>query len=404
MYPAAYDAGRSRKNHDEFTFQNWSDGGEIMHYAFLHMSEFFTQAIIYRSGPISGLTSNPDKDIASLTVETHLGEMTIDDYVEQGPVDGVVIVRSGEVVYERYPRMRPFDKHLLMSVSKIFVSTVIGILEDEGKVDSSAPIDRYLPELSGSGWEGVSVRDILDMASGIDCLESDEPGAYSDPSTAYYQYEASLGWLAPTPETMESTYAYLATLGRRREPGEAFEYTSPNTFVLSWLAERVTGQLFNEIVTDKLWSRIGAESDALVSTSRVGAPASHGGISATVRDVARLGLLFTPSWNVVADESIISATHMRRIQEEGRPEIFDKAGAGQSTIASLRGERPRFNSWQWDFVTDDGDFYKGGFGGQGLYISPSRDLVVAYTGIPGLDKQGNELKWVARQLSTSGIL
>ncbi|MEZ4571661.1 MAG: hypothetical protein R2849_15270 [Thermomicrobiales bacterium] len=70
----------------------------------------------------------------------------------------------------------------------------------------------------------------------------------------------------------------------------------------------------------------------------------------------------------------------------------------------MRGERPRFNSWQWDFVTDDGDFYKGGFGGQGLYISPSRDLVVAYTGIPGLDKQGNELKWVARQLSTSGIL
>ncbi|MEZ4571662.1 MAG: serine hydrolase domain-containing protein [Thermomicrobiales bacterium] len=325
MYPAAYDAGRSRKNHDEFTFQNWSDGGEIMHYAFLHMSEFFTQAIIYRSGPISGLTSNPDKDIASLTVETHLGEMTIDDYVEQGPVDGVVIVRSGEVVYERYPRMRPFDKHLLMSVSKIFVSTVIGILEDEGKVDSSAPIDRYLPELSGSGWEGVSVRDILDMASGIDCLESDEPGAYSDPSTAYYQYEASPAglrrpprrWNQPTHISRRSA----AGVNRARPSN-----TRRRTRSLSWLAERVTGQLFNEIVTDMLWSRIGAESDALVSTSRVGAPASHGGISATVRDVARLGLLFTPSWNVVADESIISATHMRRIQEEGRPGIFDSRG------------------------------------------------------------------------------
>ena len=375
-----------------------------MHYTFLHMTEFFRHAVIHRSGEISRLPTAPREDISNLAVKTRLGDMSIDEYVQRGPVDGVVAVYRGEIVFERYPRMRPFDKHLLMSVSKIFVSTIIGILEDRGELDSNAAIDVFLPELSGSGWEGVSVRDILDMASGIDCLESDEPGAYSDPATGYYQYEASLGWLARTEATMESTYEYVATLQRRRPPGEAFEYTSPNTFVLTWLIERITGQLFNEVATEMLWSKIGAESDAFVSTSNIGAPASHGGISATVRDVARLGLLFTPSWNVVARDPLISETHMRKIQQEGRREIFDKAGAGSSTIEALRGERPLHNSWQWDWVTEDGDFYKGGYGGQGLYISPSRDLVIAFTGVPGLDKLGNEMMWVSRQLATSGLV
>ena len=404
MYPIEYTAEDAFGNHREFTYQNWSDGGEIMHYAFLHMSEFFTQAVIHRSGSISQLSSNARDDLAGLAVNTRMGEMTLDAYVNRGPINGVVVLHSGEIVYERYPRQRPYDKHLLMSVSKIFVSTLIGILEDGGTIDSSSQVDAYLPELAGSGWECVSVRDILDMASGIDCLESDEPGAYSNPATGYYQYEASLGWLAPTETTMDSTYEYMTTLQRRRDPGEAFEYTSPNTFILTWLIERLTGKLFNEALTEILWSRIGAESDALVSTSRIGAPASHGGISATVRDVARLGLLFTPSWRKVAADPIISADHMRKIQEEGRPEIFNQAAAGRSTIEALRGERPVHNSWQWDWVTEDGDFYKGGYGGQGLYISPTRDLVVSFTGVPGLDKAGNEMMWVSRQLATRGLV
>ncbi|HLT20401.1 MAG TPA: serine hydrolase domain-containing protein, partial [Thermomicrobiales bacterium] len=188
MYPAAYDAERAFKNLREFTLQNWSDGGEIMHYTFLHMSEFFPHAIINRAGPISTLDENPRRDIAAFEVETSLGQMTLDQYVERGPVNGIVIIQGGKVVFERYPRMRRSDKHLLMSVSKIFVSTVVAILEDRGQLDSEAPVESYLPDLVGSGWEGVRVRDILDMASGIDCLESDEPGAYSDPSTGYYQY------------------------------------------------------------------------------------------------------------------------------------------------------------------------------------------------------------------------
>ena len=130
------------------------------------------------------------------------------------------------------------DMHLTMSVSKVFTSTLIAVLEDRGDLDSQNAVETYLPEVRGSGWEGVSVRDVLDMASGIDC---DQTGAdvYTNPATPYYGFEASLGWLPPTPDTASSTYEYVARLGRLNEPGRSFDYSSANTFVLAWIAQFV---------------------------------------------------------------------------------------------------------------------------------------------------------------------
>jgi CubicO group peptidase (beta-lactamase class C family) len=287
-----------------------------------------------------------------------------------------------------------------MSVAKVFASTALAILADRGQLDPSQPVDVYLPEVVGSGWEGVAVQDVLDMASGIDCLEMTE-GAYSDPSHPYYEYEASLGWQVPTDQTRSSTYEYLTTLGRHTEPGTVMEYTSPNTFIIAWLVERITGQPFNEALSELLWRKIGAESDAFISISAAGAPAAHGGMSSTLRDLARFGLLFTPSAGVVVDEPIISARYLGAIQHGGRPDIY--AAAAEKYARIFGGDRPRHNAWQWDLVMDDGDFYKGGFGGQGLYISPSRDLVIAFFGCPPESMVDHELLSISRQLSTSGM-
>jgi CubicO group peptidase (beta-lactamase class C family) len=173
--------------------------------------------------------------------------------------------------------------------------------------------------------------------------------------------------------------------------------------VLSWLAERITGQPFAEIVSELLWSRIGAESDALLSISHVGAPVSHGGISATVRDVARLGMLFTPSWEVVANEPVVGEALLRKIQRGGRRQIVERA-TDEPLGRGFGDERPRHSCYQWNWVMEDGDFYKGGFGGQGLYVSPARDLVIAYTGTTTAEGDSNKLRWVARQVASSGVL
>jgi CubicO group peptidase (beta-lactamase class C family) len=387
-----------RAFHRDFTLRNWIEPGEMMRYAFLHTPEFMPHALIHRDGPISVLAEEPRDNVARTEVRTPLGQLTLDDYVHRGPVNGVVILHRGAIVYERYPRMRRVDKHLLMSVSKVFAGTLIAILEDRGQIDIQAPVDAYIPELRGSGWEGVSVRDVLDMASGIDCDEL-APEAYHDTESAYYPFEESLGLLPTYPGSRFSTWDYVASLGRAQEPGQAFDYTSVNTFVLSWLAERITNTPFAELVSVEIWSKIGAESDALISSSRCGAVAAHGGMLTRLRDLARFGLLFTPSRHIVSDAPIVSERYLNEIIHGGRPEIFERGVLGQRTIDRLAPARPLHNSYHWDFVMPDGDFYKGGFGGQGLYISPARDLVVAFFGTMVETRRENALMSISQQLS-----
>jgi len=243
------------------------------------------------------------------------------------------------------------------------------------------------------------VLDILDMASGIGCLEGEE-GAYENPETCYYQYEAGLGWMTPSEETPDDPYAYVASLESHRPPGEAFEYTSPNTFVLAWLIERVTGRRYVEVLESEIWQRMGAESDAYITAPRRGIPIVHAGVSSTLRDVARFGLLFTPTGRIVT-APVVSDAYLAKIQQGGRPEIFNAGSEDDPRL--IDGEPPRHNTYQWDFVMEDGDFFKGGYGGQGLYVSPSRDLVVAFFGTMNADGSGHRLTDVARQLAKSGL-
>ena len=125
-----------------------------------------------------------------------------------------------------------------------------------------------------------------------------------------------------------------------------------------------------------IWSRIGAESDAQVLVSPVGAPGVHGYFNSTLRDLARFGLLYTPSWKTVAKEQVIPDALIKRIQKEGRPAIF-KAGIYRKFWDAYLGEGLLCETRQFDIVTRDGDFGKAGHHGQALYISPSQDLVVA---------------------------
>ena len=398
---AGYSLEGARKFRQEWTIDNWDDGGHLMRYVFLNMPEFWNHAVISRgSGPVRELPDAFRQDVADFAIDTELGETSLFDYVQKANVNGAIVLHRGQVVFEEYPRMLPQDKHLTMSVSKAFASTIIAILEDRGQIDVDKPVEHYLPELEGSGWDGVSVLDVLDMASGIACLEETE-GAYSDPTHCYYQYEASLGWLRATQNTMDSPYAYFESMVSHRPAGEAFEYTSPDTFVLAWIAERITDRPYPFLVAIEIWQRLGAEGDALIAAPRNGVPIAHGGISATLRDVARFGLLFTPSGRD-RDSPVVSDRYLRDIQEDGRPEIFNVAvDPGEHVIA---GEPARHNSRQWDFVMEDGDFYKSGYGGQGLYISPSRDLVIAFFGTwMESDDDQHEMKHVARQLATSGL-
>jgi len=369
----------------ELDLVNWDDGGEISRFVFLNTSSFFPTATIHRGDAVTLLDYSLESAIAAYPVTLDALNLSFDEYVDKAALDGIVVLHMGKVVYEKYPRMKASDRHLLFSLSKVYVSTLVAILEEKGQVSTEETIDSYIPELTSSGWAGIRVRNILDMASGIDSLEWIE-GAYTDPNRKHYQYEASLGWLPKVdshPESVHegSTYDFLASLGRIIEPGKRFEYVSVNSAVLGWLIEKITGKSFAEVLSDEIWSRIGAEDNGLVTVNASDYAAVHGGIVGNLRDVARFGLLFTPSHTVLSTKGLLPNGYLQKIRDGGRQELMVDSGY------AIQEPPPQHVSYQWQ-VYEDGSFFKGGFGGQGLYVDPDRDIVLAFVGTHGFGEEG----------------
>ena len=201
-----YNLEESREFRQQWTIDNWDEGGPLMRYVFLNMPEFWSHSLINRGGNVRELPVSLREDVAGFVTTTEKGRLSLSAYVAASTVNGALVLHRGEIVFEAYPRMRQDDKHLHMSVSKAFTSSLVAVLEDREKIDVAKPVDSYLPGLAGSGWEGVSVLDVLDMASGIGCLEMEE-GAYDNPDVCYYHYRGSAGfgsgqlrerWTVPT--------------------------------------------------------------------------------------------------------------------------------------------------------------------------------------------------------------
>jgi CubicO group peptidase (beta-lactamase class C family) len=403
LRPAAgYSAEQARKFHEMFELSTWqvTKDADYARYTLQRTAEFFPQAVIPRSGPHAVLTLAPTPAVGQLVVETPgFGKLPLDQFLEKSQTDAFIVVHRGKIVYEQYPRLAPSAKHLFWSVTKTFAGLLVAQLEAEGRVQADKPIETYVPELVNTAWSGTPVLDVLDQASGMDALEDDEANTWERPELAVFQYESSLGLLPKTPAAERSTYDIVAAIRRLRPSGERFEYLSVNTFVLGWLVERVTGKPYVDALAERIWSRIGADADALLVVSpRTGAPASHGGISGTLRDLARYGLLYTPSWASVASARVVPEDYLRKVQKGGRPQLLERAAPGSKEAGGDGVEPARYSTYQWDAVWADGDFFKYGFRGQGLYVSPSRDLVVAFFGT----ERQSQVRY-ARALARSGL-
>ena len=357
----------------------WTDTGEAMAWRNRNLHQIVPTVNVYRDGPVKELAVRPLAAIAGHPVDTPAGEMTFDAYLhgEHSTTMGIVILHRGDIVFERYPRMQPHEKPIWWSVTKVLPATLVAILEHRGLVDATQPVERYVPALKGSDFEGVTVRNVLDMASGVDCPDGD----YSDRATCYYQFEASLGDAVRSEKTPDDPYTMLSTLnvGRWAEQGKGFDYSGTNTFVAGWLVEEVTGMPFQDALSREVWTRIGAEADASIYANRYGIPLTSGGLLARPRDMARFGLLFTPSHTKVSSERIVPEEHVELLLHGGRPELLENARYGG------RPAGVRHNVYQWDLVFDNNDIYKGGWAGQGLLVNPERDVVAVWVGYTAAD-------------------
>ncbi|MEM7079343.1 MAG: serine hydrolase domain-containing protein [Pseudomonadota bacterium] len=349
----------------------WTVNGADMRWNFKNLHQIFPTVNVYRMGKIAELEYSLDKRIDTHAVATPDGRIPFADFIASpaSTTMGVVILHKGRIVFERYPRMQDYEMPIYWSVAKVFPGLLVRLLEERGKIDVSQPIEHYLPSLKDSDLRGITVRNLLDMASGLDCADE-----YEQRASCYYQFSISIGDGHWQPGDPRDPYAFLRSLKAQRvaPQGERFSYSGLNTFVLSWLVEKITGLSFQDALTQEVWRHIGAEADGSFIAPHAGIALTPGGFLSRMRDLARFGLLYTPSASVVTEQPIISAAHLDLLQNGGNPALLRNAGAQAPGV--------KHNVYQWDAVLENGTLFKGGWAGQGLIINPQWDVVAVYTG------------------------
>ena len=275
-----------------------------------------------------------------------------------------------------------------MSTAKTIAGLLVGLLEEEGKIDVNKPVDTYLEEFKESNWAGVRIIDILDMSNGLDSSETFPNMANQYHPVSHWQRLVLHGGKDLKP--MNSKQAILAVDKEDFGPGQMFHYASMNTQVLGFLVEHIEGKLLSDIISERIWSKIGAEGDAMLGLNDSGGAGIFAMMSSRLRDKARYAMLYTPSWSKVSNEQVISASLIEKIQQGCRPEIYQRTKTAAMEAGNWffsEDKDVHCNSRQWDALYKDGDMFKSGSHGQGLYVSPTRDLVVAYFSTSPLDWQ-----------------
>ena len=210
----------------------------------------------------------------------------------------------GSMVAEEYlDGLGAQTRHLLFSVSKSLVAAVVGALHGAGAIELDAPVTAYVPALANCGYAGATVRHLLDMRSGIAFSEN-----YLDPAAEIHVLEQAIGW-APrsSPDVPATLHDFLLTLRQKSAHGGPFEYRSCETDVLGWICEVAGGQRMPELMSELLWSRIGAQCDATIGVDAVGTGLFDGGINACLTDMIRFGSLFLRDGVSLTGQQVVPA-------------------------------------------------------------------------------------------------
>lgn len=276
------------------TLANWQDA-PYNRWSFQHLREVIpTQRIARPYGSFRALPKHDHQlDPAAVNLTRMLPRLdgessTLAEVLADTWTDAVVIVHDGQIVFEHYDNgMTPETPHLLMSVTKSMVGCIAGILVDNRELDPDEQISAYVPEVADSGYGGATVRNLLDMRTGVVFREE-----YTDIDAEIRVMERFIGWRPATAaDKSGGMYSYLTTLTRGTDHGGRFVYRSADTDMLGWVCERAAGTRMADLISQLIWQPMGAEFDAEITCDGVGSAIHDGGMSARARDMARFGQL-----------------------------------------------------------------------------------------------------------------
>jgi CubicO group peptidase (beta-lactamase class C family) len=277
--------------------------------------------------------------------------VALDAYMASQQTAGLVILHKGKVRLERYGiDFKPAGRWTSFSVAKSMTSTLVGAAVRDGHIRGlEDPVTEYLPELKGSAYDGVSVKQILTMTSGVGWKED-----YSDPKS-----DVALHDLHVPEAGMDTTVSYMRTLKRAHEPGTVWNYSTGETNLVGVLVARATDKSPAQYLSEKVWGPYGMEQDATWLLGSTGLEMTGCCIQASTRDFARFGQ-FIMEGGVAGGAAVLPDGWLEQATRKQAPTGTPGLGYG-------------YQWWTWD----DGSFQADGIFGQGIFIDPARQLVIA---------------------------
>ncbi|MDT5410146.1 MAG: hypothetical protein QOG14_2366, partial [Mycobacterium sp.] len=246
---------------------------------------------------------------------------------------------------------------------------VVGALHGAGAIEPEALVTAYVPALANCGYAGATVRHLLDMRSGIAFSDN-----YLHPTAEIHLLDESIGW-APksSPDGPASLCDFLLTLRRKSAHGGPFEYRSCETDVLGWICEVVGGKRMPELMSELLWSRIGAECDATIGVDTGGTGLFDGGISACLRDMIRFGSLFLRDGVSLTGQQVVPEAWIADTLDGGP----DSRQAFAASPDDIRMPGGMYRNQVWFPYPGNNVVLCQGMCGQLIYVNRAAELVAA---------------------------
>lgn len=311
-------------------------------YNFSHMSElFFHQNVSRGDGPVSTLEERP------------LELPDLSQWVEDRSLTSIVVLQDGDLVFEDYYKdTREDDLRISWSVAKSYLSALTGILLDEGAIESlDVQVTQYVPELVGSAYDGATLKDVLQMSSGVEFNED-----YLDPKSDINRMGRALA-------LGKSMDRFAAALRKKQEaPGKRWNYVSIDTHVVGMVIEGATGKHVVDLMSEKLIQPLGVEQSPIYITDKFGTAFVLGGLNLRTRDYARFGQMFLQN-GVYDGQQVVPESW---VKESTRPSAHTEDG------------EPGYGYFWWTpDRSSDGEYFARGIYGQYVYINEDANVVIA---------------------------
>lgn len=303
------------------------------------------------------------------------------DIFANNDADSLILIKDGDVLFEQYWNYAANNKqHIWFSVTKSLVSTAFGVLVEQGVVNLQDSPAKYLPELKGSGFERVTIQNVLNHSTGIDFKEN-----YADPNSDFLRYYAPAmnmsyipGGRDAKPDTTNiyGLYDFLANfvkVDKSVTPGDEFDYNSANADVIGWLISRLSGMPLNDFISQHIWQKIGADHDAYIAVDRAYMPVATAGMNTTLRDAAKFALMVMQNGKFNGQQ-VIAKSWLDRITQTSDKQKRKMRNNPKYKAAGWQA----YNNMWWVLDSEKGEFAGSGIHGQVIYINRSKNVVAAY--------------------------